>query len=648
MCYEIKGDTMANKELSRKEKLEKKRQQINHIMCLPIVILLGLVPLIVRMDFVRPKDLRMYGLFAKSTLDDFYSQYKSIGIIIMTICMLLLTYLFIEKQDIKLDKPSKLYLICSGILVLMTLLSTMTSAYKEIAIWGVYDRAEGMIIWCCYIIIMLYTFYIIRDEKGYKWIIGSLIFLIIVTTILGAFQYAGHDLLVKTKIGQALIIPKEQRELVKDISSDYASHKVLGTLFHYDYVGSFGAMIVPLFATLTLMIKPVKQKVILGLVTLASLFILLGSTSRAGLVGTGLALVVGVIIFSKEIIAHWKKSISIGVGLIVVLVGFNFMTKGSIFSRIPTLVEDAIAMLTKTEENFDYKDQLPVRAIHQEDGKVTFVLQEHELTLSFNERLNIQDEVGTKVDYTTELSQINSQDGSVVTVESYGITDARYGNIQLYRQPMGVFNQKERLDTLLVIVDSSAYFYFKIDDMGLHSIDYFTGEEISYVEAQGIGFKGKEKLGSARGYIWSRALAVFVQKNLLIGNGPDTFVAYFPQNDLLAKWWAYGATNIIVDKAHNLYLQIGMNQGGIALVAFLVLCLGYIVQSLKLYAFKERYCEVDEAVGIGVMLAVMGYLGAAFFNDSVVSVAPIFWILLGCGMAVNYRVKEKQIKTMEY
>ena len=132
-----------------------------------------------------------------------------------------------------------------------------------------------------------------------------------------------------------------------------------------------------------------------------------------------------------------------------------------------------------------------------------------------------------------------------------------------------------------------------------------------------------------------------MKKNLLIGNGPDTFVAYFPQNDLLAKWWAYGTTNVIVDKAHNLYLQIGINQGGIALVAFLVLCIGYITQSLKLYAFKETYHEVDEAMGIGVMLGVVGYLGAGFFNDSVVSVAPIFWILLGCGMAVNYRVRQK-------
>jgi hypothetical protein len=31
----------------------------------------------------------------------------------------------------------------------------------------------------------------------------------------------------------------------------------------------------------------------------------------------------------------------------------------------------------------------------------------------------------------------------------------------------------------------------------------------------------------------------------------------------------------------------------------------------------------------------MGYLGAGVFNDSVVSVAPVFWVVLGAGMRQN-------------
>ena len=54
----------------------------------------------------------------------------------------------------------------------------------------------------------------------------------------------------------------------------------------------------------------------------------------------------------------------------------------------------------------------------------------------------------------------------------------------------------------------------------------------------------------------------------------------------------------------------------------------------RLYALKKRY-RSEQCFGISVMLAVIGYLAAAMFNASVVSVAPVFWILLGTGAALN-------------
>ena len=88
-----------------------------------------------------------------------------------------------------------------------------------------------------------------------------------------------------------------------------------------------------------------------------------------------------------------------------------------------------------------------------------------------------------------------------------------------------------------------------------------------------------------------------------------------------------------------------MNQGGIALLAFLVMMVIYMVNSFKLYALKTYY-DGSDAMGIGIMLAIVGYLGAGIFNDSAVAVAPIFWILLGAGMAVNY-MKQKAKEQLE-
>jgi len=42
------------------------------------------------------------------------------------------------------------------------------------------------------------------------------------------------------------------------------------------------------------------------------------------------------------------------------------------------------------------------------------------------------------------------------------------------------------------------------------------------------------------------------------------------------------------------------------------------------------------------MAAVAAYLATGFFNDSVISVAPVFWILLGIGISMNLRIKSSR------
>ena len=110
---------------------------------------------------------------------------------------------------------------------------------------------------------------------------------------------------------------------------------------------------------------------------------------------------------------------------------------------------------------------------------------------------------------------------------------------------------------------------------------------------------------------------------------------------MLGKLYAYDSSREIVDKPHNLYLQIGIQEGGIALAAFLVMMLAYVIDSFRLYALRKEY-NPQQIVGVSLALAIIGYLGAGFFNDSIVSIAPIFWILFGFGVAANHLNKKQQ------
>jgi len=170
------------------------------------------------------------------------------------------------------------------------------------------------------------------------------------------------------------------------------------------------------------------------------------------------------------------------------------------------------------------------------------------------------------------------------------------------------------------------------------------GAAVELIEVPSWGFKGKEKMGSARGYIWSRSIPL-LKDTLLLGRGPDTFAIYFPQNDYVGKLIAYNTSGMIVDKAHNLYLQTALQTGVLSLVALLTVFVIYIANSLKIYS-KSNFNSFYEKTGLGIFLGITGYLSAGFFNDSVVSVAPIFWILLGIGISINLKLKFKKKEEM--
>ncbi len=523
-------------------------------------------------------------------------------------------------------------MICSGVFVLMSLLSTVMSNYKSAAWWGIPDHDEGMVVIGCYILFLMYALIAFKKYEDYKYIVIALSIVVLVSSFIGYFQYTGQDLMVNNEFVQKLIISKEDQDKIKGLTGLIEKGTIYGTMFHYNYVGSFAAMMVPLFVTLTLFLKGNKRKIFCGIISLASVFLLFGSTSRAGLLGFGIALIVGIIVFANKIIKKWKVVIPVVLVAVLIVFGFNVATGGKIFSRIPTLLNDATSMFNGSDEKINYKDHIPVRNITIENGIATLETQEDALTFKLGDgTVSTYDKAGQTVVY------ISSND-------TYTTTDSRFSNITYKISQTELLRDGETPTPVIrVAVNNIEMLFLKVNPAeGLYAINDIAEQRIEIKDAPYIGFEGKEKLGSARGYIWSRTLPI-LKETWLIGKGPDTFPLIFPQNDILAKWWAYDTPNMIVDKPHNLYLQIAISEGGLAFIAFLILIGTYLVNCFKLYAFRGYY-ENKEIIGMATFLAVVGYLGAGFFNDSVVPVAPIFWTLLGVGMAINFMINKERVE----
>ena len=151
-----------------------------------------------------------------------------------------------------------------------------------------------------------------------------------------------------------------------------------------------------------------------------------------------------------------------------------------------------------------------------------------------------------------------------------------------------------------------------------------TGEETTQV-AQG---KSDTTFGTNRFYIWKNTLNI-VPENLLNGCGIDNFNYAFDGHALVVNH-----KTVFYDKVHNEYLQILVTEGVFCLLAYLVL---YGVVTLK--GFKESLKSKE----IYLLIPVLGYLIQAFFNISVIEVAPIFFISLGLLWPDNE--KEEVIKS---
>ncbi|MBS4781297.1 O-antigen ligase family protein [Clostridium sp.] len=588
---------------------------------LPISFVLAIVPLIVRAKEVKLDEFSQT-IWGVSTQYELFSQNKFILLAIFTVIAIFISIIYFKYIFEKKDKIVHIILLLTIIFLILSLLSSIFSPYKHIAFWGVYNRAEGFITIACYLLLFIYSIYTFKSTDNFRFVVIPILIIVFINAFLGMFQYAGDDL-INTELGKLISIPTSIAEKTGgQLSLLYESGKLYGTLFHYNYVGSFVAVLLPILFCSMFIEDDIIFKIIIGLGFLAALWLLFGSTSRGGLVGVLGSIFIAIIMFGRLIFKN-KKQLLIGIcSIVVIILGLNFITNGSVFSRVPSLFKDAFSIFSNTSD-VNYKDLVPVKDITNENGDVQVVFQNETLNISFEDnKYKFTDSSNNKISISKgdDCYLLDNDKLSTVSFKLFKSSEAADKMDVLQLAPTG---------------DSKNSFLFKVkDDGSIHLVNPSNFEDIDIEFPETFGFAGKEKLGSARGYIWSRSIPL-LKDNLILGKGPDTFVLEFPQNDLIGKYYAYDTPNMIVDKPHNLYLQIALNNGLIALIAFLGVMLIYIIDSLKLYSLKKEY-KTSELFGAAISLGVIGYLLAGVFNDSVISVAPIFWILLGVGVAVNY------------
>ncbi len=126
--------------------------------------------------------------------------------------------------------------------------------------------------------------------------------------------------------------------------------------------------------------------------------------------------------------------------------------------------------------------------------------------------------------------------------------------------------------------------------------------------------------GSGRLKIWE-ITGLVIQDHPFLGTGPENLKSVIHAEHKKEINAYYRVKGTSVDKAHNEFLHIAAVTGIPSLIIYLTI--------LSLIFIQNGKYIVQSNLKTLLLLTIMAYLIQAFFNISVIAVAPIFWITLG-------------------
>lgn len=582
-------------------------------------------------------------------LTDFFSYYKMGAILVCAILalVLLLYRVFVQAFYVK---RSFAY-IPMAVYAAFVLLSYTFSDYKEFALWGWNDRFEGTVSLLSYMVMLFFIINSINSERNVKWVLYPLAAVSALLGALGLSQALDHDFF-RTPLGKKLITPSWFWDQVDNLNFTFQNKEIYQTVYNINYVSFYLTLQIPLFGLLFIRTvaagkgEPVWKKILWGALFSLLVFNLIGSASSGGLMGMAVVVLVAVIVLNSRIIKWWKP--------VIILLVITVIVAGASYERWMPELSGAIkgVLGVETATNLPgWGDNAPTNS----DDSSAAAGVESDAAENVRHKIDYMETTGSAIilsfegneivfitfpDDPTALKVYDAAGDSLTLIPTnvspvYRVDDERFKTITV--RPA----QDEEENYYFVLGTDGNEWPFRITENGPK---YRTGMGafVDLHKVPAVGWENNQGFGSGRGYIWSRTIPM-MKDTLIIGHGADTYCAYFPHDDYVGKYNSGTFTtsiNIVVDKPHNMYFGAIIGTGGISMLALLVLWGIYIIQSFLIY-WKESYHSFISYAGAGIFFGICGFLVSALVNDSSVSVMPMFYSLLGTGIAINMILKKK-------
>lgn len=636
---------------------------------LPAIVFSAVVILLVRTYTVtRPMGRYFWSSVKDDTiLYDTFSYFKMVVIVIcavMALTVILLRAFVLKNHTFKWSRlyiPAAVYTVC-------IVLSYAFSDFKDISWLGAMDRFEGTLPMLCYMVMLFFITQMIRSERDLKIMLWPLGISLVILGALGVSQATGHDFF-QTIQGQKLITPlvdygdgvtswtvidKMAIEGESMYSFKFTRGQVYETVYNINYVPFYLTLVLPVFAMIFVRAFEKTGRSVCrwaaGVLALGifgvSLYCFFGANSASGYFGLVIIVLLGLIVFRKKLI-RWAAPLAVIV-LVAAFVMNNMQARW--LPEVKKMLADAgqvsemvIGTVSAADESLNQRPSTseftitPASVIASVDRIVT---GENWITVQIRGNTLAAMVDGTGLSFYDD----DSKPVAISLIDDgnnyYRFLDDRFHNY------IKVGYELKNGDLYIVFVTyQTAWRFHYVAGEGFKYVTPVSTasdiKEINLSAVPSIGFENNYSFGSGRGLIWARTLPI-MKSHIGIGTGADTFCFAYPQDDYAAKYSVFWNVNIIIDKPHNMYLLTAVNTGCISMLAFITMIGWVLVDCLRHSCRMRGLRPLAEYVGSGIFLGIAAFAVVGLFNDTTVSVSPLFWSMMGMGFACNRIVEEAE------
>ncbi|MCR5324717.1 MAG: O-antigen ligase family protein [Lachnospiraceae bacterium] len=589
----------------------------DYITLIPLIAVIAVVPLVFRL-YRYDTGLSGYDYFAADgTADDFALHGKMVLFTILSSVMACVAVIKLVKEKKKI-RFSKIF-IPLGVYALLALLSSIFSKYQPFPWTGIFEQFETCFVLMGYVITAYYAFLFVNSEDDLKVLVIAFAISTCIIVFIGFCQEFFTDLL-NTGFGKFFAIPQKYRSQISESGEQlyfkFKIWRVYLTMSNPNYVGSYVSLVSPVFLMLVFADKRKWMKVFYAALYIGLMICLFGSGSKTGFVGIIGTLVMLIIIFARPSKKFLMTAGIMAASILAVSVIYSLSVGNGYFKRLQESLH-----IEKTDNI--------VNGIETSKNDVRIIYRDTDLYVMFdNETVSFM----CSDDAHKPLPLSFNEDQTEILID-----DERYEGVSLkpvyLKEDVLGFEVYAGRSWYFANIDGEYFYYSPYGKFIRHSIS----KAWKWLDEHGL-------FATGRGYLWARTIPM-LKDYIFLGSGADTFQLVYPGDDFVAS---YNSKNwgFIVTKPHCMYLQVAVQTGLISLIALLVFLALFVIGSIK-NVRKDKERDLAYYLTGGICAGVFGYLITQVFNDSTVAIAPLFWGLIGIGLAAGRMMKQRTSSVVE-